>query len=191
MFFATASKLSSNYSVYPMVLYLHFTRQSEAMESSQDNESNRVDAYLSLLTTINKGIVDLLGPASKGLVFGIGVDEGKRFALNFEKTDTIQNAIATLNEAYEGVWSIELNAKVGESQFYLDEMGQPSFNVIVRDCPIRAAVMQKNMEQCGPICYLTNGYLCGMLSEILGEKVGMDIVYAGPLACKKRIFFRV
>jgi len=100
-----------------MEIYLHFTRRNKAMQPTTDTESNRVDAYLSLLTTINKGIVDLLGPASKGLVFGIGVDEGKRFALNFEKTDTIQNAIATLNEAYEGVWSIELNAKEGESQF--------------------------------------------------------------------------
>ena len=52
---------------YPMVLYLHFTRKSKAMQPSKDNESNRVDTYLSLLTTINKGIEDLLGPASKGL----------------------------------------------------------------------------------------------------------------------------
>ena len=59
-----------------MVLYLLFTRQIKAMQPSKDSESNRVDAYLSLLTTINKGIVDLLGPASKGLVFGTGVDEG-------------------------------------------------------------------------------------------------------------------
>ena len=161
------------------------------MQPSNDSDSNRVDAYLSLLTTINKGMVDLLGPASKGLIFGTGVEEGKRLALNFPKTDTIQKAIQTLNEAYNGVWSIELHEKEGESHFYIDQLGQPSFNVIVRDCPIRAAVKQKNMEQCGPICYLTNGYLCNMLSEILDEKVGMDIVYAGPLACKKRIFFRV
>ena len=174
-----------------MVLYLHFTRQNKAMQPSNDSESNRVDAYLSLLTTINKGIVDILGPASKGLVFGTGVDEGKRIALNFKKTDTIQSAIRTLNEAYEGIWSIELHAKEGESHFSIDELGQPSFNVIVRDCPIRDAVKRKNLEQCGPICYLTNGYLCGMLGEILGEKVGMEIVHAGPLACKKRIFFRV
>ena len=161
------------------------------MQPVTDSESNRVHAYLSLLTTINKGIVDLLGPASKGLIFGTGVEEGKRIALDFEKTDTIQKAIETLNEAYEGVWSIELHEKEGESHFFLDKLGQPSFNVLVRDCPIRAAVNEKNLEQSGPICYLTNGYLCGMLSEILDEKVGMDIVYAGPLACKKRIFFRV
>ena len=161
------------------------------MQPENDNESNRVDAYLSLLTTINKGMVNLLGPASKGLIFGTGVDEGRRIARDFPKTDTIQSAITILNQAYEGVWSIELHAKEGESHFFLDELGQPSFNVLVRDCPIRAAVKLKNMEQCGPICYLTNGYLCGMLSEILEEKVGIVIEYAGPLACKKRIFFRV
>ena len=161
------------------------------MEPSTHSESNRVDAYLSLLTTINNGILDLLGPASKGLIFSTGVEEGKRIAQEFPKTDTIQKAMKTLNEAYEGVWSLELHAKEGESHFFMDELGQPSFNVLVRECPIRAAVKEKNMEQCGPMCYLTNGYLCGMLGEILDEKVGMDIEYAGPLACKKRIFFRV
>ena len=161
------------------------------MQPSIDSESKRVDAYLSLLTTINNGILDLLGPASKGLLFGTGVEEGKRIAQDFPKTDTIQKAIKTLNEAYEGVWSIELHAKEGESHFFLDDLDQPSFNVLVRDCPIRAAVKLKDLEQCGPLCYLTNGYLCGMLGEILEEKVGMDIEYAGPLACKKRIFFRV
>ncbi|MGY5859139.1 MAG: hypothetical protein RTU63_07205 [Candidatus Thorarchaeota archaeon] len=161
------------------------------MQPINDTESNRVDAYLSLLTTINKGILDLLGPASKGLIFGTGMEEGRRIAADFEKTDTIQRAISTLNEAYAGVWSIELHAREGESHFFLDSLGQPSFNVIVRDCPMRAAVKHKNLEQRGPMCYLTNGYLCGMLSEILDEKVGMEIVHAGPLACKKRIFFRV
>jgi len=174
-----------------MVLYPHSTLQRGTMQSSNDDESNRVDAYLSLLTTINKGIEDILGPASKGLIFGTGVEAGKSIAMDFPKTDTIQSAIATLNEAYEGVWRIEIYTREGESHFFLDDRDQPSFYVIIRDCPMRAAVEQKNMEQCGPMCYLTNGYLCGMLGEILDEKVGMDIEHAGPLACKKRIFFRV
>jgi len=174
-----------------MLLYLLFTCKTEAMEPSSNADTRKVDAYLSLLTTINKGIVDLLGPASKGLIFGTGVEEGRRLAVDLEKTDTIQKAIVTLNEAYHGVWSIELNHKEGESYFYMDALGQPSFNVLIRTCPIRPAVKLKGLEQCGPICYLTNGYLCGMLEEIMGEKVGMEIVHAGPLACKKRIFFRV
>ncbi len=155
-----------------------------------NTETRQVDAYLSILTTINKGIVELLGPASKGLIFGTGVEEGKRLADGLEKTDTIQKAIKTLNEVYHGVWGIELHHKEGESYFYMDDLGQPSFNIMIRECPIRPAVKLKGLEQCGPICYLTNGYLCGMLGEILGEKVGMEIVHAGPLACKKRIFFR-
>ncbi len=173
-----------------MLLYLLFTRKLRAMEPSMNTETRQVDAYLSILTTINKGIVELLGPASKGLIFGTGVEEGKRLADGLEKTDTIQKAIKTLNEVYHGVWGIELHHKEGESYFYMDDLGQPSFNIMIRECPIRPAVKLKGLEQCGPICYLTNGYLCGMLGEILGEKVGMEIVHAGPLACKKRIFFR-
>ena len=161
------------------------------MDASNDKDSGKVDAYLSLLTTINNRIEDILGSASKGLIFSTGVEEGKRIGEGFDKTQTIQSAIEMLNEAYEGVWSIELNNKEGESHFYLDSLGQPSFNVIVRDCPIRTAVTEKDLKQAGPICFLTNGYLCGMLGEILDEKVGMDIEYTGPQACKKRIYFRV
>ncbi len=161
------------------------------MNASYDKDSGRVDAYLSLLTTINNRIEDILGSASKGLIFSTGVDEGRRIGEGFDKTKTIQSAIEMLNEAYEGVWSIELKSKDGEGHFFIDNLGQPSFNVIIRDCPIRVAVTEKDLKQSGPICYLTNGYLCGMLSEILDEKVGMEIEYTGPLACKKRIYFRV
>lgn len=175
----------------PELIISCFCTLSEEMDPNSNRESNRVDAYLSLLTTINNGIDDLLGAASRGLIFTTGVQEGRRIAIDFPKGKTLQNALAILNEAYEGVWSIELYRTDGQSQFFLDELGQPSFKVIVRDCPIRAAVSEKNMEQCGPICYLTNGYLCGMLEEILDEKVGMEIEHAGPLACRKRIFFRV
>lgn len=163
----------------------------EEMDPSTDSEDNRVEAYLSLLTTINNGIEDLLGTGSRGLIFTAGVEGGRRIAERFPKGKTLQSAIEILNEAYDGVWSIELYRNDGESQFFLDDLGQPSFKVMVRDCPIRAAVTQKNMAQSGPMCFLTNGYLCGMLEEILDEKVGMEIEHAGPLACRKRIFFRV
>ena len=116
-----------------MLLYLLFTRKTKAMEPTLNTETKQVDAYLSLLTTINKGIVELLGPASKGLIFGTGVEEGKRLAIGLEKTDTIQKAIKTLNDAYHGVWGIELHHKEGDSYFYMDELGQPSFNIMVDD----------------------------------------------------------
>ncbi len=162
------------------------------MEPSRDSESRRVDAYLSLLATINNGIEDLLGPASKGLIMGTGVKEGRRLAENLHKTNSLKPAVDLLNKAYEGVWHIELRKHDStDAYFYEDELGRASFDIIVRDCPVRAAITQKNLKQCGPLCFLSNGYLCGMLEEIMGEKVGMEILHAGPLACKKRMFFRV
>ncbi len=76
-------------------------------------------------------------------------------------------------DRYEGVWSIEAKKNGGnDSRFYDDDLGQPSFNIMVRQYPVRSAVKEKNMDQCGPICYLTNGYLAGMLEELMGEKWG-------------------
>ncbi|MFW9909905.1 MAG: hypothetical protein ACFFEF_15160 [Candidatus Thorarchaeota archaeon] len=161
------------------------------MEAPNDHGAKRIDAYLSLLTTINIGIEDLLGPASKGLIFNMGVDEGRRLAKELPPTNALLPAIEILNHAYEGVWRIEPRKNGNDdSYFYEDDLGHASFNVMVRDCPVRIAVTEKNLAQCGPICYLTNGYLCGMLEELMGEKVGIEILHAGPLACKKRIYFR-
>ncbi|MFW9976645.1 MAG: hypothetical protein ACFFEJ_00990 [Candidatus Thorarchaeota archaeon] len=161
------------------------------MEHLSDKELKRVDTYRSLLTALNVGIEDLLGPASKGLIFNTGVEEGRRLAQDMNKTNALLPAIDLVNEAYEGVWSIELR-KNGDDQsyFYEDDLNQPSVNIMVRDCPVRTAVTNNGMHQCGPICYLTNGYLAGMLEVLMGEKVGIEILHAGPLACKKRIYFR-
>ncbi|MFW9918597.1 MAG: hypothetical protein ACFFED_03290 [Candidatus Thorarchaeota archaeon] len=161
------------------------------MEHLSDKELKRVDTYRSLLTALNVGIEDLLGPASKGLIFNTGVEEGRRLAQDMNKTNALLPAIDLVNEAYEGVWSIELR-KNGDDQsyFYEDDLNQPSVNIMVRDCPVRTAGTNNGMHQCGPICYLTNGYLAGMLEVLMGEKVGIEILHAGPLACKKRIYFR-
>ena len=93
--------------------------------------------------------------------------------------------------AYEGVWGVELYKNQEDSSlFFEDEFGRTSFRIIVRECPVRSAVTNKNLKQSGPLCHLSNGYLCGMMDEILGEKVGIDIEHTGPLACKKRMYFR-
>ena len=160
------------------------------MQQPEEKESKRVDSYLSLLTALNVGIEDLLGPASKGLIFNTGVEEGRRLAQDMKKTNALLPAVEEVNEAYAGVWSIELRKTEGDSYFYEDDLDQPSVNIIVRDCPVRAAVTNNGMHQCGPICYLTNGYLAGMLEVLMGEKVGIEILHAGPLACKKRVYFR-
>ena len=161
------------------------------MADVNNSEAKRIDTYLSLLTVINNGIEDLLGAASRGVIFNTGVVEGRRIGTNIKKTNTLTTAIDILNDAYEGVWGIELYKHDEESSiFFEDEFGQTSFRIIVRDCPVRAAVTDKNLKQAGPLCHLSNGYLCGMLDEVMGEKVGIDIETTGPLACKKRMYFR-
>ncbi len=162
------------------------------MLHSTDREKRKMEQYLALLTTINKGIEHLLGPSAKGIIFNIGVEEGRILAEDMPKTNNLLQAIHELNKAYEDVWSIELRIhKDTDTYSYIDEYGQPSYDVIIRECPIRTAVAEHGLEQGGPICYLTNGYLCGMLEGIIDEPVGMEILHAGPLACKKRLYLRM
>lgn len=162
------------------------------MLHSKDPDKRKIEQYLALLTTINKGIGELLGSSAKGIIFNIGAEEGRILAKLMPKTTNLHRAVSELNEAYSGIWSIELRIHDGTDTYsYIDEFGQPSYDVIIRDCPIRAAVVEHGLEQGGPICYLTNGYLCGMLEELIDEPVGMDIIHAGPLACKKRLYLRM
>ena len=150
-----------------------------------------LESCLLLLTTLNNGLEDMLGSASKGVIFNTGTKEGQFIGKKFPQTASIEKAIDAVNEAYKGVWNVELFKEKGaESFFYEDEIGRLSANVIVRDCPIRQAVLSYDLNQAGPICYLTNGYLCGMIAEMTGKRVGMEILHHAPNACKKKLTFR-
>ncbi len=158
---------------------------------TKDQQAKLLSSALSLLTTLNNGIEDLLGRGSKGLIFQTGVEEGKKNGMNLPKSDNIEDAIATVNEAFDGVWNVELFKEKGQEDFiYQDEKGLPSAKIVIRECPIRQAVLSHGMQQGGPICYLTNGNLCGMLSDIMDKKVGMEIEHTGPNSCLKKISFR-
>jgi len=158
---------------------------------TKDQQAKLLSSALSLLTTLNNGIEDLLGRGSKGLIFSTGVEEGKTIGKNIPKSESIEDAVSSVNEAFEGVWNVELFKEKGQDSFeYIDEKGYPSAKIVIHECPIRQAVLSHGMEQGGPICYLTNGNLCGMLSEILEKKVGMEIEHTGPNSCLKRIYFR-
>ena len=97
-------------------------------ESEIDNEAKRIDTYLSLLTVINNGIEDLLGTASRGVIFNTGVEEGRRLGSEIPKTNTLRKALDIVNEAYEGVWEVELykrdeKYKMGLFDYNIDSKG--------------------------------------------------------------------
>ncbi|MBD3407111.1 MAG: hypothetical protein GF411_13415 [Candidatus Lokiarchaeota archaeon] len=146
---------------------------------------------MSMLATINNGIEDLLGPASKGLIFNTGVEQGKLLGHNLPKSDEYETALKTVNTAYKGVWDVALHKSADQDGYiFEDKMGREAARIVVKDCPVRKAVELCNLQQEGPICYLTNGYLCGMLSVLTGKTIGMEIIKAGPKSCMKQIYVR-
>ncbi|TXT55917.1 MAG: hypothetical protein BAJATHORv1_30300 [Candidatus Thorarchaeota archaeon] len=161
------------------------------LDPSDSPDSNLLHACMSMLATINNGMEDLLGPASKGVIFNTGVEQGKLLGVNLQKAEDFETAIDTVNEAYKGVWNVELYKSIDQDSFiFEDEMGREAAKIIVKDCPVRKAVELCELQQEGPICYLTNGYLCGMLSQLTGKKIGMEILKAGPKSCLKQIHVR-
>lgn len=161
------------------------------MSAKESTKSELLHSCLLLLTTLNNGLEDLLGRASKGVIFNTGTKEGHFIGKKFPRTNSIEKAIASLNQAYEGIWDVELfKEKDQESYYYEDERGLSAVNIVVRNCPIRQAVLSYDLDQAGPICYLTNGYLCGMIGEIMDKKVGMKILHHAPNACLKKLTFR-
>ena len=158
---------------------------------THDQQAKLLSSALSLLAVLNNGIEDMLGRGSKGLIFNTGMEEGRALGKNMARTESLEEAIASVNEAFSGVWNIELFTEKGhDNPIFEDDMGHPSAKIVVRECPIRQAVLSHGLKQSGPICYLTNGNLCGILSEIMEKKVGMEIEHVGPNSCLKRIYFR-
>ena len=159
--------------------------------ATTSQQAKLLNACLSLLTTLNNGIEEVLGKGSKGVIFNAGVEDGKFVGKNFAKTKDIEDAIVTVNEAFEGVWNVELFKEKDQEEYtFTDKLGFPSVKIVIRECPIRQAVLSNGLNQGGPVCYLTNGNLCGILSEITDKKVGMEIQHTGPNSCLKRIYFR-
>lgn len=158
---------------------------------THDQQAKLLSSALSLLSVLNNGIEDMLGRGSKGLIFNTGMEEGRALGKNIPKTDTLEDAIDSVNEAFSGVWNVELFKEKGQEEvIYTDVNGHPSAKIVIRECPIRQAVLSHGLKQSGPICYLTNGNLCGILSEVMEKKVGMEIEHVGPNSCLKRIYFR-
>ena len=158
---------------------------------SKDQQTKLLGATLSLLTALNNGIEDVLGRGSKGIIFATGMEDGKAQGKALAKTDSLEEAIQAVNEAFEGVWNIELFQEEGQSDYmFKDNLGFPAAKIIVRECPIRQAVLSNGLKQGGPVCYLTNGNLCGIISEIMEKKVSMEIEHTGPNACMKRLNLR-
>lgn len=155
------------------------------------DELNLLSSSLLFLTTLNNGLENILGTAAKGVILNAGLVEGRFIAKNFPRTKFIEKAIDIVNNAFKGVWDVELfKPKDKDDYFYTNDNGLPSVNVIIRNCPIRQAVLTYNLKQGEPLCYLTNGYLIGMISEITGLRVGLDMLHHGPNACLKQLYHR-
>jgi predicted hydrocarbon binding protein len=158
---------------------------------TKDQQARLLSSALQLLTTLNNGIEDMLGRGSKGIIFNTGMEDGKFLGKNLPKTESVEEAVEEVNKAFEGVWKVEVFAEKGkDTPMFTDEMGNEAMKIVVHECPIRQAVLSHGMKQGGPICHLTNGNLCGMISEITGRKTGMEIEHAGPNSCLKRVYIR-
>ncbi|MGY5854201.1 MAG: hypothetical protein RTU92_11585 [Candidatus Thorarchaeota archaeon] len=158
---------------------------------TKDKQTKLLNSALSLLTALNNGIEEVLGRGSKGIIFATGHEEGKAQGRGIPKTDSIEDAIDTVNEIFDGVWNVELFKEAGQDSYYFkDSLGFDAVKIVVRECPIRQAVLSNGLKQGGPVCYLTNGNLCGILSEIMGKKVSMEIEHTGPNSCLKRLNLR-
>jgi predicted hydrocarbon binding protein len=157
----------------------------------KDQQTRLLSSTLSLLTALNNGIEDVLGRGSKGIIFATGMEEGRAQGRSLAKTESLETAIESVNEAFEGVWNVELFKEEGQDGYiFEDRLGLPAAKVIVRECPIRQAVLSNGLKQGGPVCYLTNGNLCGIIAEVMEKKVSMEIEHTGPNSCLKKLSLR-
>jgi len=161
------------------------------MQVKGSSDEKLLYSCLGLMTALNNGLKDFIGTAARGVIFNTGLGEGYFLGKNFKTTKNIEEVIEVVNQAFEGVWRIDLfKAKNMDDFFYKGPHGYKSVNIVVRECPIRQSVLSYNLEQGGSICYLTNGYICGIIGQIMNCRCGMDMLHHGPNACLKRLFFR-
>ncbi|MGB8646219.1 MAG: hypothetical protein WCF84_13355 [Anaerolineae bacterium] len=146
---------------------------------------NNLQAMMRIMAKLSLASEGLIGKGANALMYQTGKDMGHIEGKKLDRTTDLGKALEMLTEAEQGVWDIELWKDVGAADYIFEEDGIQKAYVLFRECPMRQVCLTHGIKEDGVSCRITHGLFAGMLSEVMGRKVDLHVVHAGPNACKK------
>lgn len=165
------------------------------IEYMRFNPDEELPALMRISGALSQTLAKLLGPSSSAPAFLAGKDLAKDAAKDFEKadeflphlTEDIEKALEELTDAFKGGWRCAVWHKKGVPQIRKNEEGNTVIDLVFRECVIRETLKEVNGEQKGPLCRVASGFIAGVLEEVTGKKVELEIIHAGPRSCLKEL----
>lgn len=160
-----------------------------------------MDSQLESLHKVSYFIGALAHGAEKNLGRGsmsFGFLAGKKFGIDAvqdtEKTDDPMKAVEILRGALAQkgiVWDFE--PFQGEKAELIEERdGAKVMRLVFSTCMVRNALFRYAHEQKMLLCYMSHGVFAGAMEKIMvGTKVKLDILHAGPNGCLKEMVWEV
>jgi len=155
----------------------------EYMRFPPDEE---LPALMRISGALSKTLYDLLGRSANAPAFIAGKNLAEDMAQDLKRTTNIEKALEQLGDAFKGEWRCMVWHKKGVPQIR-KENGNTIIDLVFRECVIRETLKEADAKQKGPLCRVAYGVISGILEEITGKKVELEIIHAGPRACLKRL----
>ncbi len=157
----------------------------EYVRFSSDDE---LPALMRISGALSQTLHNLLGRSGSAPAFIAGRNLAKDVArdVGVEQTEDVENALEQLANAFKGGWKFVVWHKKGVPQIR-KENGNTVIDLVFRECVIRETLKEVNGEQQGPLCRVASGFIAGLLEEITGKRVELEIIHAGPRSCLKEL----
>lgn len=151
---------------------------------------SKLDGLLVIMASLSHGLEQVLGRGAATVTFRAGRKIGLKSEMKEKSSELIQ-ALAILQKELEreGIhWPFEIWKPEGTSEaVYQKEDGSLATKLVFRNCMIRCSLFRYSYEQQQSLCMMNHGVFCGYLQNILGKRVGLEIIHAGENACLKEL----
>ena len=145
-------------------------------------------ATLSALTAaLSKASGALLGKSTQSIMYLSGWDMGKEEGQKLDRSTDLTTAIDLAMSADLHGWHVELWKDADQPGYVVQEPGLEWAWLIFRECPVRQVCLAHDVPMGDALCFLSHGYLAGLLGEIMGKKCDLQLDHAGTNACKKAL----
>lgn len=159
-------------------------------KSEQDSERNKLDGLMVIMASLAHGLEQVLGRGAATVTFRAGRKLGLK-ATMIERSEELLAALDLLKRELEkgGInWPFEVWKPEGTAQAtYTKEDGSLATKLVFRNCMVRCSLFRYSHAQQQSLCMMNHGVFCGYLQNIIGKRVGLEIIHAGENACLKEL----
>jgi predicted hydrocarbon binding protein len=154
-----------------------------------DNERRKLDGLLVIMASLAHGLEHVLGRGAATVTFRAGRKIGLK-SQSSAKSEDLSKALEILTQALErdGIrWPFEVWKPNDAQSATYEKDGALATKLVFRNCMVRCSLFRYSHQQQQSLCMMNHGVFCGYLQNIIGKRVGLEILHAGENACLKEL----